>query len=463
MAEAPNEPVPAKRTASTHIATKRVANFDYVDVDALVDYPSKWFEKHPGKKPEATVPTTTCTKGDIFKAAKGGIKSMSLSVATAKLALYEYGKTMKGTCDAAWASFGTTIGEAAAEVTPWDIITVGNGVAYQPTEETATVPTTASIQTQVNITDWSEKAVVLYILCIYRLLRITNDDYIGMLTTKMEQQLAVEKGGGMKLTGVTQVYAGWMSDRNYLKLVAAIDMFLYHFPSHEDGILRLGSLGSRFRDCAGLLSFGYALSILDIEAGALMDWIFVKTMGDEMLRMTYIGQETGSPGSYFPYQSDLQLVNRSAYSSTANPYLFHWIHIFGSLMSHKRSINARFNFEGNVADVGLNAVVLCWAFARGGELNPQFDEGGLDYGKDIEQTSGDLDEEDTPQIQELTAEDKLWLETVGRMPATWFALLKGNGFKVPPIVSRVIKRQRGRIGEVRMDSVGEYVKDRLIY
>ncbi|AMK09272.1 nucleocapsid protein [Pararge aegeria rhabdovirus] len=452
-----------KRTASIHIATKKAAKFEYVDTDALVDYPSDWFTNHPNSKPPVTVPKTNCSKDDLYKAARGGIRAMNLSISTAKLVLHVYGKEMTDSCDEDWTSFSVKIGTKGASITPWDLVTVTEGTVYQPVEATGGTVLSTPSQPQMDISTWTPRALVLYILCIYRLLRITNQEYVTLLITKMEQQLTAEGGSGMKLSGATLVYAGWISDRNYLKLVAAYDMFLYHFSGHEDGILRLGSLGSRFRDCAGLLSYGYAMSILDIEAGYLMDWIFVKTMGDEMIRMTREGQETGSPTSYFPYQSDLHLVNRSAYSSNANSYLFHWIHTFGSLMSHKRSINARYNFEGNVADVGLNAVVLCWAFARGGELNPQFQKEGLDYGKNIEPVSSGMDDDENQGPNELTPEDKMWLDTTGRDPATWFALLKANGFKVPPVVSRVIKRQRGRIGETRIDSIGEYVKERLIY
>lgn len=454
--------VSLKRTSSVHIATKKKATFDYIDVDALVDYPSDWFTNHPQEKPPVTIPKAACSDEELYKAARGGIRAMNLSLSTAKLVLYTYGLGLIETCDADWVSFGVTIGKKGDEVNPWDLVKVTIGTAYHPTEATGGTSMPMSAIPQTDISTWTPKAIVLYILCVYRLLRVTNQEYVTLLTSKMEQQMTAEGGSGMKLSGATLVYAGWISDRNYLKLVAAYDMFLYHFKTSEAGILRLGSLGSRFRDCAGLLSFGYAMSILDIDAGALMDWIFVKTMGDEMLRMTRDGQESGSPSSYFPYQSDFNLVNRSAYSSNANPYLFHWIHIFGSLMSHKRSINARYNFEGNVADVGLNAVVLCWAFARGGELNPQFQEAGKDYGTDIEQASASLDDEEQG-IVELTPEDRIWLDTIGRDPSTWFALLKSNGFKVPPVVSRVIKRQRGRIGETRVDSVGEYVKEKLIY
>ncbi|VVD05705.1 unnamed protein product [Leptidea sinapis] len=67
----------------------------------------------------------------------------------------------------------------------------------------------------------------------------------------------------------------------------------------------MGSLGSRFRDCAGLLSVGYAMTILNIDAGSLMDWVFVPAMGEEILRLAKDNEESGEIFSYFPIIGDL--------------------------------------------------------------------------------------------------------------------------------------------------------------
>lgn len=145
-----------------------------------------------------------------------------------------------------------------------------------------------------------------------------------------------------------------------------------------------------------------------------------------MVRMSTPNQESGQKYSYFPYQADLGLVSKSAYSSNANPYLFTWIHIVGSLIGHKRSINARFNFEGNLSDVGMNSVLVAWVYARGGALNPQFDKDGTDYGAEVAVL--DDDEVATEEGQLL---ESLWMQTQGRDPKTWFSLLKSGGFKFP--------------------------------
>lgn len=259
----------------------------------------------------------------------------------------------------------------------------------------------------------------------------------------------------MSLNGVQTMYSSWGHDKGFLKMVAALDMFLYKFKSHEDSILRMGSLVSRFKDCTALLSFGYAMSILNIEAGALMDWVFIKTMADEILRLSKSGQESGSSNSYFPYQSDLGLISKSAYSSNANSYLFTWIHMIGSLLGHRRSQNARLIFEGSFSDVGLNAVMVVWAFARGGELTPQFDHAGTDYGANIDPASDDESEDEE--------RDATWRLTTGRDPKTWFVLLKTESFSVPKPVRSAITRQINRIDEVREGTIGYHVKTRFVY
>lgn len=175
-------------------------------------------------------------------------------------------------------------------------------------------------------------------------------------------------------------------------MLAAYDMFLYKLKDHPNSILRMGTLGSRCRNCAGFFALGFAMSILNIESGDLMDWVFIETMGNEVLRITFPGQETGQSDSYFPQLLDMGLVSKSPYSFNVNPYLFTWTHIIGALIGHRRSYNARFTFEGSYADVGLNAVLLIWVFARRGDLSPQFEPTGRDYAVDIE--AGDEDEGD---------------------------------------------------------------------
>lgn len=436
------------RDASTRISTGQKTKIDFSNPETEVDYPDKWFSSNPGQKPSTSIPACNLPDANLKSAVVGGIKTASLTLKTAKIFLYRYGDRMQDRLTKNWSSFARDIGRANDTIKPWNVVTVTEDGEYVPTES-LWVPRDGA--NEADPLNWTDRSIALYILCIYRLSRVVNDAYRRDLQGRIELQLESEGGKGMSLDGTSNLYAGWGKNRGYLKMVAAIDMFLHYFRDHEDGILRMGSLVSRFRDCAGLLSFGYAQSILNLEPADLMDWVFITQMGDEVDRVGVKDQEIGDRYSYFPYQSDLGLVLRSAYSSNANPYLFHWIHLIGALLGHKRSIHARFTFEGSYSDICLNAVLVFWVFSRGGELSPQFEADGKMYATEIESVSN--------AGEELDPTDKLWLETQGRDPQTWFSLLKGNGFKIPAGIRRVIKQQQGKIKEVRADTIGEYVKE----
>lgn len=355
-----------------------------------------------------------------------------------------------------WVSFGCIIGQKGNGVGPWSILTINRGDPHIPTETAWVNAQQNQVIGDIDPGSWSELALALFIACIYRLARVTNDDYRDVLIKRMEDQLNVEGGKGMSFHGAAGIYSSWQNDRSYVKMIAALDMFLYKFRTNGSAILRMGTLGSRYRDCAGLISMGYMTKILNEDSANIMDWIFIKTMGEEMMPVSKEGQESGAPTSYFPYQADLGLVVRSAYSSNANPYLFHWIHIIGGLIGHKRSQNGRFNFEGSFSDVCLNAVIVVWVYAR--DLDPQFSPDGQPVASEIEISSEEA--EASPNLSDL---DQLWLTTQGRDPATWFALLKGNGFKVPDIVHKAIKRQKDNILDVRADSIGDFIKNRMVF
>ncbi|APG78679.1 putative nucleoprotein [Hubei lepidoptera virus 2] len=441
-----------KRT-SIYLPTGKAVTLEYQDEALETSYPADWFAKNPGQKPTVTIPIYKVDLTQLGNAVRIGIRRNCLSVSTAKAFLYEYGKTVTDKLTERWDSFGCLIGDPNQEITPWDIVTVkeeGDGVT------TEAGLSTADLNAPNGPGQWTNKALALYILCIYRLLRVTDDTYSEELQQRMMNQLKPLGGEHMSFHGVRGFYQSWLSDLGFTKMVAAYDMFLHYFKHHEHGLLRIGTLSSRHKDCAALLSIGYLEHILNIEAAELMDWIFLPAMGIEMTKLTKEGQESGKPSSYFPYQADLGLVIRSAYSSTANPYLFHWIHVSGSLLGNKRSINARNNFEGNVADLCLNAVILAWAYGRGGALAPQFSR----TGQAPEEPEDDPEEDEG---EDISSGDKLWWSVSGRDPASWFAVLSGSRFRVPESVRREIKNLQGKIQDRREATVGKFVKESLIY
>lgn len=100
-----------------------------------------------------------------------------------------------------------------------------------------------------------------FILCIYRLAKGSTQEYREILERRITDQLTAVGEAKMSCAGADSTYYAWLKDTNYLKLVAATDMYMYRFKHHEKSELRIGTLGSRYRDCAALSSFGYALKI----------------------------------------------------------------------------------------------------------------------------------------------------------------------------------------------------------
>lgn len=249
--------------SSIHIVTNRRIRFEHKDATTAVDFPLDWFVKSNRTRPSTAVLKCKVTEEELYRSVRGRIKSACLAMPTVKCFLYAYGKTLKERLNEKWESFGCTIGESGTEVTPWDIVTILENGDHIPAEPIVSLDQTEERVGSVNAGGWTPRSMALYILCVYRLVKINNEDYVSMLEKRMSDTLTSEGGKGMSFHGVRQIYTSWLSDRGFLKMVAAYDMFMNRFPDNPSSILRMGSLSSRFRDCAGLLSVGYAMTILN--------------------------------------------------------------------------------------------------------------------------------------------------------------------------------------------------------
>lgn len=147
-----------------------------------------------------------------------------------------------------------------------------------------------------------------YALCIYRLVRASVGTYRSELAKKVTTQLRAISSGSPEVSDIVDIYSGWPNDRGYNTLVAIYDMYFNKFPLHLYANLRIGTTGSRFRDCAAILSYGYLLELLGMtETTDVMDWVFIEHIGNNIDMMTSDDELTDAY-SYFPYQVDLGLV-----------------------------------------------------------------------------------------------------------------------------------------------------------
>lgn len=204
-----------------------------------------------------------------------------------------------------------------------------------------------------------------YALAIYRLSKATVREYKQQIATRVSTQLKAIKSSAPDITDVVDIYKGWTGDKGYSKLVAVYDMFFNKFPSHSLASLRIGTTGSRFRDCAALLSYGYITELLGMsKITDVMDWVFIEHIGNDIDRMMISKDELLDNYSYFPYHVDLGLVTKSAFSATANPHFFEWVHIIGALMKSQRSLNAKHISDSRSLDILANAACVAYVYSH---------------------------------------------------------------------------------------------------
>ena len=81
--------------------------------------------------------------------------------------------------------------------------------------------------------------ICLYIITIYRLIKISILAYLDQVATKADQQIRAAGGPtNIPMASVANSYRSWESDTTYKKLIASIDMFFNKFPEHEWAVLK---------------------------------------------------------------------------------------------------------------------------------------------------------------------------------------------------------------------------------
>ena len=138
----------------------------------------------------------------------------------------------------------------------------------------------------------------------------------------------------------TTFFEGVMMDEEVRKIVAAIDMVLYHHPKHPWTFLRAGTLVSRFRESMALTDVSYMGRMCGLDPAEAARWVFDPQAAEELLGMFATDDKVDRDDSYLPYLADLDLVTRSQYSATAQPSYHNWVHIVGSLFANTRSLKA---------------------------------------------------------------------------------------------------------------------------
>ncbi|XP_014215173.1 uncharacterized protein LOC106644263 [Copidosoma floridanum] len=205
--------------------------------------------------------------------------------------------------DEDWTSYDRVIGSAGETVNPWSIINIQTQTGEIPGFETK------------ESTEADKHWMAIYSLCSAQLARTNIVQYAERVRDKIHEQIKLCINQ-LAVFPARNSFEPWAADPSYIKMVAAIDLFMYRFPNHEHANVRVCTLGSRHKDCAGLLSIGYLAHTVSFEhESEFLDWVWSKKMARECISMMRERNEMMQEFFYFPYQSDLGLIRKSYYSA----------------------------------------------------------------------------------------------------------------------------------------------------
>lgn len=379
----------------------------------------------------------------------GGITRSKLEIAHAKTFLYLYGKTLTAEIDEDWSSYGITIGLAKSTLNVWCM--------YKTNEEPRKLD-----GTPVPLPPEHYAALALNILSVYRMVRIQNQEYKTNTMVRINNQIKGSGSDSLAITEAHSTYGSWTSDPTLNKLVAGIDMFFMRFREHPLSYLRIATIGSRYRDCAALMSYAYLMQVLGTKALAYVaDWVFVEVIADDIVQMMKEDEELDLPFSYFPYQVDMGMVQKSAFSTSANPHFFFFAHVIGTLHFSERSKNALLTIETGRDEILYNAIIVAFVHARNRQLTKAFTESGEEV---IVEDVSNQDEE--YQVQQLGGRDRQPIpdEILNSESATaWFVYLSSINGVLPPRIHAYFKSCMLKIKEFREGTIAEYLKQDPIH
>lgn len=278
---------------------------------------------------------------------------------------------------------------------------------------------------------------------------IYDTNYQGQISSRIMTQAVGIPDDIPNPDALIALVGNWLTDINYLKIIAGIDMFLHRFPKAPFAQVRIGTIPSRYRDCASLLSTRFFLHIIGSEnLDEVPAWITYEPIALNLIRMSKTGEEAAEGASYFPYQSDLGLVRKSAYSTVINPSYFFFVHGVGALLGLERSRNARMNLEYGVSGTVSNVFLVAYIHKRNHTQALQFTHTG-----DAILIEGE--NQDT-EIDNLTIRSN--------SPTKWAKFMASREWIMTDFMKTTIKRMQAELieGETRPGSIGEFLSKHCI-
>lgn len=279
---------------------------------------------------------------------------------------------------------------------------------------------------------------------VFRISRVSHEMYRSTLIANITKQaVGHTDDDAISIESICTSNASWVNNPDYCKMIATLDMFYYRFPKSIYSSVRIGTITSRYRECAALTNYQHLTKVVgSTTMGGLFEWIFNATLKDDILRIFHGEEELDQEFSYFPYQVDFGCVQRSAYSASVNSALYVWGNIVCVLNKDLQAQNARLLKFDNITDVVWNAKLLGYVKSNRVNTNIFFKE----------------DTADNPQIISAPIITTTGNMPTGQHPVAWFNYMKGRGYEFPPQCIEFFNSVKNSIVDPREGTIGHYIK-----
>lgn len=417
-------------------------------------FPSAFFREN-NAKPEIILPPYTGTPVFLRAGVDAAIQTGNCTIDHAVLFMWDLFQDIQATLDADWISFGQVIGRNGAVVTPRDIL--------KPV--TRTVNPIAFLEAP-DITEKDRMLNAYMLMSPYRLSGNFIGDYHNILTKKFRDVMMEYVVGTNRCEPGSFALArpNWEQDPNYSKIIGALDMFLYRFPSHSLSKLRVATITSRFRDCLGLGNLDLFVRTTGDGVPRALKWIWCESVGKEIRSLLTKGEEIDNKFSYAPYYSAFKLGTRSPYPASATPMLHTFVHTVGVLMGSLRSINARMIDGSNFTEAIQHGYRVAYALSSRSEMRGMFfnpaDARYNDQENLIEELGSDDEDNPTPaKIRRLEREKSK--EPTVKKAGAWYLYYNSYFDCVPSHIKQDGDRRCRRLRGTRTGSMGSHLQQTI--
>nr|BBQ04823.1 nucleoprotein [Culex pseudovishnui rhabdo-like virus] len=413
-------------------ATKRVqVTHMEVGTEKPIVYPSTWFNAEGHEKPTLMVmPMGTGTRANLHATVRDGFANRNLDSRVAVRFLFSEFILKPGYLNENWVSFGRAIGARGGAVTLENLLTV-----------TQDENPAALLQGVQPMSESETLKYVIMICAIYRLGQIAREDYRNKIADNVRNLLEPLEGEELDPGQCATDFKRWIAYQPYVKMMAAIDMFLQEFPLHTFSQARVGTIITRFKDCSALISTQSITKCLGLDFIDFAPWIWTNRCAEQYVRVTKSGEEMDNPRSYAMYFMDLGLSSKSPYSASVNPDLHFFYHVIGTCSGIQRSRNARFVGQPEVNNILLNALVLHYVMGTFATINEQFSATGVP-----------VQEEDDQQVEAGLPQ--------GKDPALWLGCMIQRRGRIPVHMRRRAAAEWLQHPDTREDTVGRYLYEK---